>query len=515
MALSDHCIFTGRDGELDGTTLDEMRALVAMLAAEDRIVIHLHGGLVADKAAKAKAKELIPEYLAAGAYPVFFIYRTGLVDIVRNNLHEAYQEKIFKKLLATLMKFVVGKLTTVGGAKATGTLQTPRDLAVAIELTKAQSGEEPYQDLEPVSDLKDLTDEEEKLLTGALAADVEFQEEIQAIVNGATSDQETEVVAKGVTTLHRLSSKTIMSPEVVNELVDDAREKDSKGILLTAKLLVRVGRIFVRVVSRFVKKRDHGPYTTVVEELLRELYLANAGGAVWGIMKQETADTFQAGSKDSIRGGSTFVRQFGEMLKQTNRNPEVTVVAHSLGSVFACNLIEHLARAREDASHPLPSTFALENLILLAPAVEYELFAKTVSKRAGLFRHVRMFALNDDLEAGYWEVPFVYPRSLLYLVSGVFEEENGGRSAFDRPLLGMQRYFTRTDVYKDKDVTSVRKFFGQVPHGLVWAVGDQGPGRASDAIRHGGFDDAKGTNGAAVPRKTIDSILHILREGMP
>ena len=38
--------------------------------------------------------------------------------------------------------------------------------------------------------------------------------------------------------------------------------------------LVRAGKVLVRVIDRFVRKRDHGLYTTVVEEVLRELGLS-------------------------------------------------------------------------------------------------------------------------------------------------------------------------------------------------------------------------------------------------
>ena len=514
MSAKDHWIKTGSDGELDGTTPADIDKLVGRLASEDKIVIHLHGGLVSDSKATAKAKELVPEYRSVDSYPVFFIYRTGAFEIIRNNLREIANEKIFKKLSKKLLKYAIGKLTTIGGAKAAGGLDTPRDLAVAIEYKKVEKNVEPYSDVAAIEELKELTDEEEKLFMDDLATDVDFQTEIQAIVDGATDDQEKiRTGAKGITLSHRVSSKTLMSPEVVQELVEDAGKKDGKGIFSTAKAILKAGAILRRVVYRYWKKRDHGLHPTIVEELLREFYLANLGAAIWNMMKKETSDTFESAPGSKIRGGRYFVDKFGEMLGETGRTPEVTVVAHSLGSVFACNLIDDLAESRKNASHPLPSDFQLKNLILLAPAVECEVFADTLRKHRKLFENFRMYSLDDERESGYWEVPGVYSRSLLYLVSGAFEEKEEDKSAFDRPLVGMQRYITEENVYKMPDVKKVRQFFAQDSGHTVWAVENKGAGRASDAVRHGGFDDAVFKPGQEKRRATLDSILHVIKHG--
>lgn len=514
MSPKDYWIKTGSDGELDGTTPAEVDKLIERLANEDKIVIHLHGGLVSESKATAKAKELIPEYQGAGSYPVFFIYRTGVIEIIRNNLREIANEKIFKKLSKKLLKYAVGKLTTIGGAKAAGGLDMPRDLAVAIEYKGLEKNNEPFAGVEAIEELKQLSDDEEKLFMDDLATDVDFQTEIQAIVDGATDDQEkVKTGAKGITLSHRVSSKTLMSPDVVQELVEDAEKKDGKGIFSTAKAILKAGNILRRVILRYLKGRDHGLHPTIVEEVLREFYIANIGAAIWNTMKKETSDTFGATSGGAVRGGRYFVDTLGKMLKETGHAPEVTVVAHSLGSVFACNLIADLAASRKDPAHPLPSDFQLKNLILLAPAVECEVFADTLRKHRKLFENFRMYSLDDERESDYWEVPVVYSRSLLYLVSGAFEEIKKGTSAFDRPLVGMQRYVTEDDVYKMADVKKVRQFFAEDSDHTVWAVTDNGAGLASDAVRHGGFDDAVFKPGEEIRRSTIDSILHVVKHG--
>lgn len=515
MNLKNHCIRTGKDGQLDGTTVSEIDRLVKQLKDHDKVVIHLHGGLVKESKAIAKAKELIPEYQKPGAYPIFFIYQTGLIEIIQNNLKEISKEKIFKKLVKKLLKYVVGKLTTVGGAKSAGGLDLPKDLTVAIEYKKLNEYREPFGDVKPISQLKEVTEEEEFLFKDDLVTDIDFQAEIQAIVNGTTDDQEKITNgAKGLTVSHRVSSKTLMSPSIVEEIVDDAAAKDSKGIFSTAKVVARAGAVFKRVIHRYIKKRDHRLHPTIVEEVLREFYLANIGALIWKTMKKETSDTFLSTPAEDIRGGRYFVETFGQMLKETGNRPKVTVVAHSLGSVFACNLIQHLAEARKSKQHPLPSDFKLENLIFLAPAVESDVFANTLRKYRSLFLDFRMFALDEELESGYWEVPVLYSSSLLYLVSGVCEETSDGKSAFDRPLVGMQRYHAKTKVYKSAGVKKVRQFINENANRVIWSMDNKGPGLSSDAIRHGGFDDAVFKPSVEKRRATIDSVLHIIKQGM-
>ena len=518
MNLNDHCIFTGSDGVLDGTTEQNVKDLVNKLRHQDKIVIHLHGGLVNVSKAKAKAKELSPEYRTAGAYPVFFIYRTGLLATIRGNLHEIEDEKIFERLFKKVLKYVWGKLTQSTGTKATGTLNLPKDLEVDIAYKKIGGNKELFTDIIMEKDLKKLTKTEMAMFKDELKKDTEIQKEILAIVNWATGDQKKQKPgAKGVKTKSEPYSKMLMSDDVLQKLINNVNRQKAKGIILPAIppfFIWSAVKILARVVSRRIKKRDHGVHATIVEEILREFYIAHIGAAIYGMMKKETSDTFDPPLPGEIRGGRYFVEQFGKMLEDTGHKPEVSVVAHSLGSVFACNLIRHLAESRKNKSHPLPQEFKLKNLIFLAPAVEFEEFADILNNHRGLFDHFRMFTLEDEKESGYWEVKGVYPCSLLYLVSGVFEKQKNGKSAFDRPLVGMERYYKKKTVYKQADVIRVRNFINPGSKRVIWAVDDQGPGLASDAECHTGFDDAIFKQGQEPLRKTIDSILHILREGI-
>jgi hypothetical protein len=341
-----------------------------------------------------------------------------------------------------------------------------------------------------------------------LAADHEFQEEVQAIVDAVRPEQ-TETTPKGIAFKRRKSTRTLMSPDVVDELVADAAEKEGKGIFSSAAMIAKAGKILWRVVDRYRQGRDHGVYTTVVEEVLREFYVANVGAVVWGMMKKDTDDTFTDVNQLPTRGGWFFVQELGKLM-QAGHRPEVTIVAHSAGAIYASHLLLHLAWARSQPDHPLPDDFRIKNLIFLAPACSFLLFDKALEahRQEPLFDHFRMFALGDDLESGYWEVPGIYPRSLLYLVSGVVESENG-KSAFDLPLVGMQRYYQASDTYTQLEIKRMREMLSQIDgkRGEVWAEEDRGNGLRSDAVKHGGFDSTE------VRRQTIDSIQHIIKSG--
>ena len=50
----------------------------------------------------------------------------------------------------------------------------------------------------------------------------------------------------------------------------------------------------IATVRRLWNKRDHGLYTTIVEEVLRAAYFNRVGEVVWRMMKKDTSDAFQA-----------------------------------------------------------------------------------------------------------------------------------------------------------------------------------------------------------------------------
>jgi hypothetical protein len=137
------------------------------------------------------------------------------------------------------------------------------------------------------------------------------------------------------------------------------------------------------------------------------------------------------------------------------------------------------------------------DVVFLAPACTFEFMRERLPVFKRRVAKFRMFALKDELERGYWEVPVLYPASLLYMVSGLFEDPT-----VDMPIVGMQRYFSGAAPYDDAAIGEVVAWIGKRS---VWSVADDGlAGLQSGSLRHGGFDEDVTTRA---------SLEHILANG--
>lgn len=469
------------DGAFGDTTPADLTRAVAAMSVRGHGVIHLHGGVVNKNAALGIAERLRPKYEAAGAHPLFAVWESGIGETIANNLGEIKDEKIFRILLGKILKWAVGKLRA-GGAKAAN-LPFPNDL----EILKADQGRkadvEPFAGQAIAANVDRVSDEQRDAFILELQRDPDFVGEVRGIVLAHSQSNEPAVfVARAA--LAAGDGKTRMNPEIVDELRGDNQD-GQRAVFSGLALAKHAAAVLFRVVKRFASGRHHGVYATVVEELLREVYLDDAGALVWGAMKRDTEDTFIRAGGVQPRAGWTLVDALGEACRAANP-PRISVVAHSAGSIYACHLLRAIAAARADANHPLPADFRLANLVFLAPAVRFDVFAETLDAAEDCITQFRMFGLRDELEAGYWEVPVLYPRSLLYLVSGVAERD-GDDSDFDCPLLGMQRYHDAA-AYPGAALDRVRTFLAEHQR-TVWAKAGPALGLSSDADRHGGFDE--------------------------
>jgi hypothetical protein len=501
-------IGTGKDGTLTGNPAS-VDALFQKLANEDKIVLHFHGGLIDDAAGRKIAQNLDGEYRKAGAHPVFFVWQSGLIEVLTHNLGEIAGEDFFKILLKYVTKYAVGKIIGAAlGAKGVA-VQPLSDMDFYQEMVRLDAHEEPFVDRAiPADDVEELSDEEQQDFARALEDDRDFQETVQAIV-AAEVPPKAIAGTKGIDMRVRSSMRTLMSPNVVAQARADveAAPPGSRGILSTAGLVVNGVRVLARVVSRFRKGRDHGVYPTIVEEILREFYLANVGVKIWGAMKKETIDTFV--DADPIRGGYYFAKKLHELVL-SGKEPKITLVGHSTGAVFINNMLTHFVRLREASSQPLPRAFAFENVVFLAPACTFDDFAERVvepyySVAEPLYRNLRIYTMNDDSECQDQLVPFVYTRSLLYFISGVLEPDAKGASAPDVPVVGMERYYKKKDVYKERTIQTVRNFVAADAKRAVWSpTKGQAGGLNSDARRHTAFDDEP---------ITLTSLVHLIEKG--
>ncbi|MEU6767420.1 hypothetical protein ABZ916_33565 [Streptomyces sp. NPDC046853] len=487
-SFRDRCIHSRQGGRLASTTTADIDSLVAGLKDRPRVVLHFHGGLIDDTLGFATAQRLAPVYEAAGVDPVFFVWSSGLLETLRGNLPRILNESVFRTLLNRVTRYATGAVFGQPGQRALGAAPTPSTRAVAAELARVRSGQEPYARMIVPPDVPPLTEPEQTAIAAELSADTELAERTREIVNSVLDEDKAQTNEPAVAAREviggRAATVTLMSPDVVAALADRAGTGE-RALVSTALVVRKTVRVVAAVVGRFRQRTDHGLYPTVVEEILREFYLANAGAAIWDAMKRQTADTFTA-PDDEIRAGRYFLDRFAELLAAGTR-PQVTVVGHSAGAVFIGNLLDDLVRRRAAVDDPLPADFRLRDVVLLAPACTVGQLAPVVRRQSELFDRFRMFTMTDPAERADHLVPFLYPRSLLYFISGVLERGPAGQSAVT-PIAGMQHWYLDAAAV-GPDSRDLRGFLRADPERTVWSPGDGGPGLSAGARSHVAFDN--------------------------
>jgi hypothetical protein len=352
--------------------------------------------------------------------------------------------------------------------------------------------------------VEDLTEAERKLFLANLDADESVRESVQAIV--AASDQTQNQGSRSIGT--PATNPELLSPDVLAQIRAEADGLDRKGArsaFATTYIAKKALTVLAKVVRRFVVKRDHGIYPTIVEELLRELYLANVGTRVWTAMKQQTQDAFAVG--EPAGAGAYFAQQLAARVRAGAR-PRVTLIGHSTGAVYINNLLAYLQQLR--SAGQLPADFAIENVVFLAPACTFEDFGRLLEPQFfgpehALCRRLRIYAMSDSAECADALVPGVYTRSLLYFVSGVLETSAEGAAAVDAPLVGMHRYYTLSSIYTDSAVRRLRELLTTDSMRAVWSPTQSAEaGLMSSAVRHGDFDNDE---------PTLESLKYLIAEG--
>jgi hypothetical protein len=483
LPLDQHVVLTGADGALrtERAVIDSM---LDEVAAHGRGVIHFHGGLVPEARGLQTAQSLLPVYSEAGAYPVFFVWRSGLTEIATGTLlRDIADEAVFKQLLKRLLRFAVGKLTSQAGARGLGGAAVPGEAEAERELRRRDVGEEPFAEKKVVAEPAEVTPSDEQMLELELMNDYALQAALRSALSQEVDASGAR--SRGLAPVDADSKPTLMDPDAIEELREGAPGRGARGLISTAALVTKAVRILARVIERFRSHRDHGIYPTVVEEILREFYLATAGATVWQAMKKETLDTFEPGHAD--RGGAYFLGKLGEVLQRDPR-PEITLVGHSTGAVFINNLMEAIEARRQDEAQPFPGDFRFRHVVFLAPACTFADFARVVGRWEDLWEDFRMFTMTDDAECRDALVPVVYPRSLLYFVSGVLERDAEGKSEAATPIVGLARYYDAELSDAPDEVVNVRRFVAEHQR-VVWSPADAGPGLSSSAVSHGAFDD--------------------------
>jgi len=441
------------------TTPANVDALFAHLKQHQitRLALHFHGGLVKEKHGQEIARSMNALYRQANSHPISVIWETGFMETVIGNLTELYQTELVKKLIKFLVRQIAKKLNIDVGGKGPGVPMT--DAEIETELDKEDSfvelDEQARQGAEQIT---------QPMLDDMLAEiEVGLEEEI-------TADDELETLLK----------QEAPQIELLDEkFVKEVREEEAKGGIPASVLLGALVKVAGQVIGRYLKKRDHGFYPTIMEEIVRALFLADFGKWVWGNMKELAADMWKPNSGpigESSYAGTYFLAKLAE-LQQETPYLIVDMVGHSAGSIAVCNMLAAAAQR-----HP---AFHARNVLFLAPACTMDLFYDQIVTHPNRYQAFRMFTMQDHYEKQDRLVPFVYTHSLLYFVSGALEDE------VDKPLAGMERYMSGQPPYDDAKLQAVRQFLRATGEQRLVLSKTQGaaPGLGSLALQHGAFDN--------------------------
>jgi len=491
-----------RDGLYDSMTRKDVAATFAAFkgqTATNRLALFFHGGLVDKASGQQSAANEFRAYEDC-AFPLFFIWESGFGEALAHHLPLIFAETIFGRVLSHAMDIISSKLTPAPSVAA---------LTPATETVAAP----------PLV----ITSEDIDAFIHAVQSDPLVQNEAVAIAR--SSQDVNAALAQGVARNSMvLSPRTLLSPEIVGSvrgaflqaspaasLSEPALESFpfSVGGALQAALSIAKAAVpvILNTIKRFALGRDHGLPCTIVEEILRALYLANFGSAIWEEMKKETEDAF---GPDSSRFGGTAVVEEICLLIKNKPATTITLVGHSTGGVYIGNFLQHVDQALTMQG----DTTTRFDIVLLAPANTDDFFAQQYVRSR--IRGIRMFLMKDEVEqqdhlltkdvgpADPSILGNVYPRSLLYLVSGICEyfEGQGGdgvhrMDGFDMPILGMDRFYKNAATFSPADypnVGFVRTEFPSSPGDPAFARvlsptdNTTAPlGFRSTALKHGNF----------------------------
>lgn len=436
-----------------------------------KIALYFHGGLVNETSGLASARNISLPILDAGCQPVCFVWETGLFETIGTNLSKISETKLFHKLLKLLLKKVTEKLgfDSVLGRGVAGPGVT--DEQIEFELAQPV----PFAEYNQIDGNKGSRS---AINIGAIGArsfmlEQELNAEIAPLI------------------VRDLEFQALLN---ANQLTA-TRGQQGRGLVTTANFVGHVVKIAYRIIMRFVKKRDHNLYPTVVEEILRELYVSELGAWVWKMMKDKANDMWS--SNEGRQGLDQFpARYFLDKLadyKEKFPDTEISLIGHSAGSIVICHLLKCTAG--------LAKAFKYNHIILMAPACRIDLFVTEILNRPGSYTDIRIFTMSDEYECKDIMIPFFYTHSLLYLISGALEDEGESSDAY---ILGLERHIGYKLPYNIGELLASHDYLyldglNRVSFSVYKGSVD---GLGTAAEKHGDFDDDDAT---------LKSVNYILR----
>lgn len=465
--LKAQCIVS-KNGRIYGVDFDSLPNSLQTAADSGKpILVWFHGGLVSTLAGKDVAKFVGGHYDtgSANVYPLFFVWESGPATAIYDALVALLRRKLGQGAIDILTKMLRLKLSLppIFGA----------------------DGGDPYE----------LTEAEKEILKEAAAIHPDMQAEAMHFAMGANALGLDGVVNGNVQKPDRKLERRIdeylkaKRAEVeADELRKPVGERDLNFDLggwlakVIGQFLIEVA---IAVLGRYRSKRNHDLKETIIEEAMRIFAL---GGETWTQIKRDVEAAFED-HPNAV--GRVFAAELARVL-QGDPQRRVILAGHSAGSIYVCHLLEELDRIG----------FAGKvDVRFLAAAARFDLVEDTFKRYGHLIGDIRSFALSDRLEqdeALLAGAPYVgsipllknmYMGSLLYLVSGCFEEEP------DCPIFGMQRFVDKHPALNPNEAkivdSAVAFLKGKNANGFVWSgiANPGGNGYACTSTDHGGFDE--------------------------
>lgn len=425
-----------------------------------KIALYFHGGLVNETGGINTAERVKPYILEAGVHPVFFVWETGLLETIGTNIHKIGETALFNKLLKSIIKRVSSRIPLDFSEGRGFAAKELSDEKIDAEL----SNPNPFLEYEDFS----RTD------AGRSGATLEALD-AQGVLLETELQREFTIEIEKDNEFINLIRNTKLSVEV------GGGNPGARSFIGVAKFALHAAKIAYRIIRRFIEKRDHDFYPTIIEEILREFYVAEVGAWVWQAMKDKSEIMWQSNSGRS--GNEQYVgRYFLDRLQSyVTSNPECTVdlVGHSAGSIAVCNLL------RVTSSITAPLNF--KHIVFLAPACRVELFKTEILKNPNRYQDIRIFTMSDEYECKDILVPYFYTHSLLYLISGILEDESS-----DAHILGLERHIRFRSPYNISDLQDVHTYLyetGKDRRCYSVTANGTSDGLATHSQTHGGFDN--------------------------
>ena len=500
-----------KDGRFIAGGEQELDGLFERLAKSSapRLLLHVHGGLVDDGSARADAQRLdgadaYGPLLEDGWQTGYLIWRTGFFQTVATALISLNSDALFTALKAVVRRWLVRKAGDLLGVQ--DALVDPGATAARIEDAYLEA-----RFVDPGEIRARLSPAELALVEGQrdpapgdelydeLARDPALQAMARS-AGDALTRREASLVALQTADELILASLEKLDEPVGAQLTEAYAAKDTLAAPdVMMPVLVRAARAGYRAVRRALAGRDHGIQATVVEEISRELYADLIGSRVWGQMKGYADHHFAVGG-----AGTLLLDKLKALAEATDGPVRLLFVGHSAGSIVACDLVA--------AAASLPRNVVID-FVFLAPAVRLDKAAKALAAAEARLDNIRIFTMCDEREIRDpldGRVPLnLYPRSLLYLISGILENDAGGDAYPDAPLLGLERHLrgladSRLTQSERQDRDRIRTFLAAAPSRVVFSPSSAGAGLDTDARSHGTIDNDPGT---------LASIRHVARSG--